>query len=85
MIDLYKKGETMEAKCSDCAFYVPNKDKHGTEGVCWRFPPLAYPFPVQGVVGAQPRIMTIVTRPNVQQDHFCGELMFKHKAEPSEN
>lgn len=68
----------MEAEtCGQCCFYMPNKNKHGSEGLCWRFPPTVFPLPVQGVVGAAPRMMNIVMRPTVCENHFCGEMMPK--------
>jgi hypothetical protein len=62
-----------QKRCGDCEHYVQIKDKHGSEGLCVRFPPTAWPFPVKGVVGAAPQMMLRMFVPTVGQDERCGE------------
>lgn len=67
-------SDKIEIKCENCCFFFPDKDKHGTEGPCLRYPPTAHPFPVQTVAGAPPQIAVQMFRPRVQADECCGEF-----------
>lgn len=63
--------------CENCMFYVPNKDKHGSEGICIRYPPQAFPLPLNKVIGGQPQFGKIVMRPTTYANELCGEFQSK--------
>ena len=63
--------------CGTCMFYVENKDKHGEEGFCIRYPPSVFPVPVNSIVGGKQRFDAIQMRPSVPRAMLCGEYQPK--------
>ena len=58
-------------------FYVPNKDKHGTEGTCIRYPPQVFPLPLNKVIGGNQQFGKIIMRPPTIESELCGEFQPK--------
>lgn len=66
---------TMAILCEDCKHYLENKDKHGTEGVCTRFPPKVFPIMIPPkMVGQEPTTLLRMFSPVVNAKQHCGEF-----------
>lgn len=73
-----------EVKCGNCVFY---RTKSNVDGVCFRYPPTAYPAPGKNLVG-QPIINSLIMRTTISFNDFCGEFhprAEEPKPEPSPN
>jgi len=55
--------------CSTCV----HCDNKNNIYVCKRFPPVAYPMPMQSVLGGEQRMGQICLSPMVRPDDWCGE------------
>lgn len=60
--------------CSACDFYQANKEKHGDEGLCKRFPPKVFPVPQHSQITGQPSMMQYQVFPNMKAADWCGEF-----------
>lgn len=69
--------EEIKLECGNCEFFKGHKDNHQETGICFRFPPTAYPKPTQTVAGGPVRIDSIIMRPQVRATEFCGEFLLR--------
>jgi hypothetical protein len=58
--------------CGNCAFYVENKDKHGTEGACVCNPPTVFPMPARNMAGQNVIQWVTAPHPAVHEGFTCG-------------
>lgn len=61
----------MDIICGNCVFY---RLKSNVDGVCFRYPPTAYPAPGKSPLG-QPVLNSLVMRPTVSFTDFCGDFL----------
>lgn len=71
--------------CRDCRYYE-KVDKDMKQGICRKFPPSVFPFPVQGKVSLNPGMPNMVGMqlqsffPPVMDDCWCGKWSINGEA-----
>jgi hypothetical protein len=74
---------TLEPNCSNCAFFLGNKDIHSEQGICRRNPPSVFPVPSMNRIAGQPaRLDWISNFPPVNSNSWCGGYYPAQNIEP---
>jgi hypothetical protein len=75
----------IEFKCSNCMFFMPNKDKHGTEGACMANPPQVVPIPGRDIAQRPTLTWLSSPRPAVKENEFCRHFQPREEVLPDKD
>jgi hypothetical protein len=75
----------IELKCSNCMFFIPNKDKHGIEGACMANPPQVIPLMGRDIANRPVMDWRSAPRPAVKDTEFCRHFTPRHEVLPDQD